>query len=511
MYKIELRSFRRDNLTVLAKFSRRAALLGGGAVIGGSLTKSFSASNPTLDGTRFIKPSGAAGTLNDASELSETPVFRHIIIKDDPGEQLIAAIRAELNEARTNRRPMNVGAARHSMGGQAIPRNGHAISFENGRIEPDLANQTMRVHAGARWSDVIAATDPIGMGPRVMQSNNDFGIAATFCVNAHGWPVKEGPMGSTVRSFQMILPDGSLVTCSRTENQDLFGMTMGGYGLTGIITQMDVDLAQNQRLEPSFEQMPADVFGQRFIEALTDEAVTMAYGRLSVNRSSFMSDALLVTYRPTADQEELPAASGSGTSAKIASRIYRAQLGNERMKGLRWWFETELATSLAGGSVTRNSLINEPVVTLDDRNPDRTDILHEYFVSPARFADFVSLCRAVIPGSYQEFLNVTLRYVDTDPESWLSYATTPRIAAVMSFSQEMTARAEADMQRMTQELIEGVIAIGGTYYLPYRPHARQDQLVRAYAGAPKFAAAKRALDPELLMRNNLWDSYLRTL
>ncbi|MEP3333584.1 hypothetical protein [Sedimentitalea sp.] len=150
-------------------------------------------------------------------------------------------------------------------------------------------------------------------------------------------------------------------------------------------------------------------------------------------------------------------------------------------------------------------------MTLDDRDPDRTDILHEYFVSPDRFADFLALCRAVIPGSYQEFLNVTLRFVDTDPHSWLAYASTPRIAAVMSFSQEMTARAEADMQRMTEDLIDGVIAIGGTYYLPYRPHARKDQLATAYWRASEFSAAKRVLDPNLLLRNNLWDSYLDTL
>lgn len=228
------------------------------------------------------------------------------------------------------------------MGGQAIPRDGHAITFENRHVEPDCANRIMRVHAGARWSDVIAATDPIGLGPRIMQSNNDFGIAATFCVNAHGWPVKEGPMGSSVRSFNMILPDGSLVKCSPTENSDLFGMTMGGYGLTGIITQMEVDLSQNQRLEPSFEEMPAEAFGDRFIEALSDDIVKMAYGRLNVQRANFMSDALLITYRPSADQSDLPAASGSGFASKVASRVYRAQLGNERMKRLRWWFEADL-------------------------------------------------------------------------------------------------------------------------------------------------------------------------
>ncbi|WP_107496980.1 FAD-binding oxidoreductase [Thalassobius sp. I31.1] len=492
-------------------FTRRATLLGAGAVIGGLATRAISPLNPTLDGTRFIKPTGAAGTLNDASGLNETPIFRHIVLQDNPGETLVAAIRAELTEARQNNRPVNVGAARHSMGGQAIPRDGHAISFDNNVVEVDTTNKRMRVHAGSRWSDVIATTDPLGLSPRVMQSNNDFGIAATFCVNAHGWPVKEGPMGSTVWSFDMVLPDGELVTCSRDQNPDLFGMTMGGYGLTGVITQMDVDLARNQRLDPTYMEMPAEEFGIRFIEALADTDVTMAYGRLSVDRAQFMSSALMITYRPSADQSALPPASGSGSVAKFASRIYRAQLGNERMKRVRWWFETDLATRFANSSVTRNSLINEPVVTLDDRNPDRTDILHEYFVPPERFADFVTLCRTIIPGSYQEFLNVTLRFVDRDHTSWLAYAPTPRIAAVMSFSQEMTARAEADMQRMTQELIDGVIAIGGTYYLPYRQHARLDQLANGYIRASEFAAVKRRLDPKLLLRNNLWDQYLGAL
>lgn len=318
-------------------------------------------------------------------------------------------------------------------------------------------------------------------------------------------------MGSTVRAFEMLLPEGELVRCSRSENSDLFNMTMGGYGLTGIVTQMDVDLAKNVRLEPTFEEVPAESLGKRFVEVLKDRTVNMAYGRLNVGRDDFMMRGLLVSYRPSVDQSALPAAQGSGVAAKIASRIYRAQLGNERMKKLRWWFEADVATKLAGGPTTRNSLINEPVHTLDDRDPKRTDILHEYFVAPERFAEFVIICRTVIPASYQEFLNVTLRFVDNDEESWLSYSTTPRIAAVMSFSQEMTARAEADMQRMTQDLIDGVVSIGGTYYLPYRPHARLDQLTAAYPRAAEFAAAKRKMDPKLILRNNFWDRSLGVL
>ncbi len=82
------------------------------------------------------------------------------------------------------------------------------------------------------------------------------------------------------------------------------------------------------------------------------------------------------------------------------------------------------------------------MVTLDDRDPLRTDILHEYFVSPERFAEFVAVCQEVIPSSFQELLNITLRFVDTDRDSVLAYATEPRIAAVMLFSQEKTMRAK---------------------------------------------------------------------
>jgi hypothetical protein len=109
-----------------------------------------------------------------------------------------------------------------------------------------------------------------------------------------------------------------------------------------------------------------------------------------------------------------------------------------------------------GGKATRNSLMNEPVVTLDDRDSERTDILHEYFVPPERFAEFIDACQEVIPSSNQEMLNTTLRYVKADRESVLSFAPEQRVSAVMSFSQEKSVRAEEDMTRMTRELIDRV-------------------------------------------------------
>ncbi|MEX0305358.1 MAG: FAD-dependent oxidoreductase, partial [Leisingera sp.] len=491
--------------------SRRAALLGAGGAAGWGLSRWLGPDLPVYDGTTRIIAADDGSILNDASGLSATPIHKHMTLKEDAGDALIAAVRRELAEAKSAGRPFNVGAARHSMGGQAIPRNGTAVTFDNGGVEIDSGNQTYLAHAGARWSQVIAALDPAEWSPKVMQSNHDFGVAATYSVNAHGWPVPFGPMGSTVRSLRMVLPSGDLATCSPSENTALFNMAMGGYGLIGVIVDMEVEMVKNTRLSPSFEVMEAGRFAAAFRRAIEDPEITMAYGRLNVERAAFFQKALLVTYRETADQSELPPASGSGWMSHAASRLYRAQLGNETFKSFRWWNETQLAPSLGSGDAIRNSLINEPVVTLDDRNPDRTDILHEYFVGFDAFDGFLEACREVVPASYQEFLNVTLRYVGQDDQSTLAFATEPRIAAVMSFSQELTQRAEADMARMTRALIDRVVALGGAYYLPYRPHATLEQFTAAYSNARAFAQAKRALDPQLVLRNNLWDSYLGRL
>ncbi|TAG18732.1 MAG: FAD-binding oxidoreductase, partial [Rhodobacterales bacterium] len=349
--------------------TRRAALLGAGAAVGVAGSRWMGASNPSLDGVQIMSPAAGEATLNDASLLSETPIFKHVIVKEPPGDSLVAALRAELKAAEGEGRPVSIGAARHSMGGQAIPRDGHAITFDMPFVDADNERDGLlyRVQAGTRWHQVIAALDPVGLSPKVMQSNSDFGVASTFSVNAHGWPMPFGPMGSTVRSVQMLLADGSLVTASRTENADLFSAAMGGYGLIGLITELEVEAVPNQLLEPSFQTLPAADFAAAFT-AVADGSIPMAYGRLNIDREGFFDDAMLVTYSQI--DGEAPPAEGSGFLSKASRAIFRAQPGNEWVKRRRWGIETGIGAALAGAS-SRSSLMNEPVITLDDRDPTR--------------------------------------------------------------------------------------------------------------------------------------------
>jgi FAD/FMN-containing dehydrogenase len=490
---------------------RRLLLTGGvalaaGVTVGRMLPISTNSKGPVFP-PNPSEEQGGRTTLNDASELSPTSVERHVTVSDAPGAAL-AHLRAALSHASTSGRPLVASAARHSMGAQSLVEGGTVVTLEQDWLEADTKARTYRVAAGTRWSTVISKLDKIGFSPAVMQSNNDFGVASTFSVNAHGWPVPFSACGSTVRSIKMLNAGGDLLTCSRTENADLFNLSMGGYGLFGIITELELEMVPNALLEPTFAQCDGPDLGRRFAAALAaDPTIQMAYGRMDVSLDRFLDDALLISFRPTTDQAAIPIATGSGVLSHVARDIFRAQLESDQFKHLRWWTERSLGPKIAG-TYTRNSLMNEPVITLDDNDPTRTDILHEYFVSPARFHEFVAACKDVIPASYQQLLNITLRYVNTDRDSVLAYAKEPRIAAVMLFSQEKTVRGEADMARMTQELIERVISIGGAYYLPYRPHAGVGQFARSYPRSHEFAAAKRSYDPGLVFRNGLWNNYV---
>jgi FAD/FMN-containing dehydrogenase len=447
--------------------------------------------------------------LDDASRLNETPISRQAILTASEDGRLLRELRATLGEAASEGRPVAMGGARHSMGGQSLPRNGIAASLATPSIEPDTARRIYRVSAGARWRDVIRVLDPIGFSPAVTQSNHDFSIGGTLSVNAHGWPVPFGPFGSTLRRFRIMLADGSVLTCSNSENAELFRLAVGGYGLFGIVIDADLAMVENSLLTPRSELMQADAFAQRFVARANDPSLRMAYGRLSVAREGFLQQALLVGYAPAPQQpDRLPPPKNSSAFSMLSRGIFRAQIGSERGKRARWMAETRLMPKVGQVALTRNTLLNEPVAALADRDLSRTDILHEYFVPPDRLNDFLAACREIIPLHRQDLLNVTLRYVDADSSSVLTYAPAPRIAAVMLFVQKRTAEADDDMRAMTVKLIGRTLAIGGSYYLPYRLHATRQQLRAAYPRLDEFVAAKRRTDPQLRFRNALWDTYL---
>ena len=85
---------------------------------------------------------------------------------------------------------------------------------------------------------------------------------------------------------------------------------------------------------------------------------------------------------------------------------------------------------------------------------------------------------------------------------FLRYANEEVFGLVMLFHQGRDEKAEAAMQNLTRKTIDAALACGGSYYLPYRPHATLQQFQKAYPPGSTVLPVKAPVrsDPEIFER-----------
>jgi FAD/FMN-containing dehydrogenase len=142
-----------------------------------------------------------------------------------------------------------------------------------------------------------------------------------------------------------------------------------------------------------------------------------------------------------------------------------------------------------------------------NQSPDRTDILHEYFIPRRNFNGFVKALQQIVPKHQADLLNVTIRNVYKDEDTYLNYAREEVFAFVLFFNQRISWHSEEDMKTLTRELVTAAQALGGTYYLPYRLHASREQFEELYPMGAEFFQKKLAYDPEEVLRNKFYEQY----
>ncbi|MGH8047836.1 MAG: FAD-binding oxidoreductase [Chthoniobacterales bacterium] len=447
-----------------------------------------------------------AGT-NDASRLNENRPAEVVAIAAEP-----AAAERQLGElvrrAAATKSHIAISGAHHSMGGHTLYPGAIVLDMlPFNRMSLDEKKRILTVGSGARWSEVIPYLDHRGFAVAIMQSNNDFSVGGSLSVNCHGWQNDSPPIASTVDSFRLLAADGSIKRCSRTENAELFSLALGGYGLIGVILEADLRVVPNEFYRAEAHRVkPAD-YNRVYHELTRDRTdIGMAYGRISVAPDFFFREAVITLLKrettglPVADtlHDEKPSV--------LNRAVFRSGVESDYGKNLRWWLETTMGET--GGEVlSRNQIMNEPASLYANRDPARTDILHEYFIPASRLGEFVEKARPVFLKHHPDLLNVTVRNVETDRDSFLRYARSEVFGLVMLFDQRRDAAAEAAMEAFTRELVDVALACGGTYYLPYRAHATREQFLRGYPQAPEFFALKKRYDPAGVFENQFFLNY----
>jgi FAD/FMN-containing dehydrogenase len=392
------------------------------------------------------------------------------------------------------------------MGGQTFVPDGLTVNMLPLRaMTLDADHSRLHVEAGAVWSDIIRYLDARGLSVAVMQSNNSFSVGGSLSVNCHGWQYGRPPIASTVESFRLIKADGEIVHCSRSENSELFSLVLGGYGLFGVILDVELRVVANRRYRlerfvvQSVEALPT--FDDK-IASRPDAA--MVYARMNVSGKRFLEDVILCAFvDDPATDVSIPKLTDPGLTS-LRRAIFRGSANSEYGKEFRWTAETKLQTQIAPTYYSRNQLLNDGVEIFQNRSADSTDILHEYFLPRGGVEDFVIALRRIVPAHHGNLLNVTVRAVQEDRDSFLRFADQRMLAFVMLFQQPRSAAGDDAMQAMTRDLIDTALASGGRYYLPYRLHATPEQFRAAYPQASEFFRLKRQYDPDELFQNQCY-------
>jgi FAD/FMN-containing dehydrogenase len=448
------------------------------------------------------------GFVDDASRLNETHVAEvwPVPAETAEAEKQLAAL---LKRAQQQGLKVSIAGARHSMGGHTIHPEGIVVDMlPFRRMTLGEASDVLTVQAGARWSEIIPYHDARGRSVAVMQSNSSFSVGGSLSVNCHGWQFGKPPIASTVESFRLMLADGQIVRCSRTENKELFSLVLGGYGLFGIILDAELQVVANERYRLEQRIVPVEEALATFNERIEGQAdVAMAYARMGIAPSRFLDEVIInILRRAPAADGKIPPLAEPGL-VELRRSLFRGSVGSNYGKELRWEAETRLQPHLSERHFSRNQLLSESVEIFQNRTAGTTDILHEYFVPAAGLVKFVVEMQRIVPRHKVDLLNVTVRSIDTDTDSFLRYADQPMFSFVMLCNQSRTPEAEAAMENVTRELIDAALANGGSYYLPYRLHATREQFERAYPQAEEFFDQKRKYDPDELFQNRFYEKY----
>ena len=110
-------------------------------------------------------------------------------------------------------------------------------------ISFDVDNGVLRCEAGVLLSDLLSLIIPKGWFLPVTPGTQFITIGGAIANDVHGKNHhRAGSFGCHVRQFELLRSDGERLKCSPDENAEWFKATVGGLGLTGMITWAEIQL-----------------------------------------------------------------------------------------------------------------------------------------------------------------------------------------------------------------------------------------------------------------------------
>jgi FAD/FMN-containing dehydrogenase len=429
----------------------------------------------------------------------------------------VEEIQSAVRDAKTNGQFISISGGRHSMGGQQFGTKTINLSLAtfNKVIGLDTKRGIIEVQSGIQWPEMVdwlitnQKHSDLQWGIRQKQTGADrLSIGGALSSNIHGRGLKMRPMIDDVESFTLIDANGELKNCSRIENQELFRLAIGGYGLFGVIGTVKVRLAPVKTLERVVEII--DV--KDFIPLATDRIRDgFLYGdfQFAIDPASddFMRRGVYSLYKPVdkllntvVDHKEL-------TGDDWHRLLWLAH--NSKTAAFDRYSEFYLSTN---GQLYRSDTHQMGVYVDDyhrkfDPQTEASEMISEIYVPRSRLKTLFAQLRDDFRKHKVDVIYGTVRLIKKDTESFLAWAKEDYAATVFNFHVVHTAEGIEKAKNDFRMIIDRALEHGGSYFLTYHRWARKDQVLKAYPQMREFLRLKKRYDPQERFQSDWYRHY----
>jgi FAD/FMN-containing dehydrogenase len=363
---------RRDVLRVLAGFATAAA---GVAASMAATTADASVAQtekqpPPLDGELSFDKQSRAAAADD---------FGHIVHRKPKGVLLPGSaqdVATTICWAAGQGHKIAPQGQSHSVYGRAQVNDGIVIDMSRLHTVHDVQGDRVVVDAGAKWSEVLAATLPHGLTPPVLAEYLELSVGGALVVGGVGaTSSRYGVQSDNVLALDVVTGKGQQVTCSPDTNADLFDAVRAGLGQVAVITQATL------KLIPAPEQVRRYVLTYPNLNSmLTDERLLAADHRLDAVQGAVLPTPTGWRYRldavsqfsgnyPPDDEALLAGLSDDRSAAEINTLPYFDYLNRlaaleQALRANGQWFHPHPWLTTFVGDSKVESVVSEELANL---------------------------------------------------------------------------------------------------------------------------------------------------
>lgn len=457
--------------------------------------------------------------VNDVhSKLNATSV--RAVAQPTRHETLPALVR----RAREEGTAISIAGGQHAMGGQQFGEGTLLIDTRamNRILAFDAERGLVTVEAGTQWPGLIDHLVRAQVGRArswgIMQKQTGadrLSIGGAIAANVHGRGLRFPPFVSDLEAFTLVDASGEMRRCSRSENEELFTLVVGGYGLLGIVTTATLRLAPRRKIERVVEVIDVDGVMPAFERRIADGYL---YGdcqyATDADSGELLRRGVFSCYRPVDDATAVREGQKELAAGDWDRLLYLSHADKRRaFEAYARYYLTTSGQIYWSDTHQLSAYVDDYHVALDRRlgaAGAATEMITEIYVPRAALGRFLEEARREVRAERMELIYGTIRLIERDRESVLAWAREPWACIIFNLHVVHTPEGLARGAEHFRRLIDLAIAHGGSYFLTYHRWATRRQVERCHPRLVEFLRAKRHHDPEERFQSE-WYRHYRTM